>query len=44
MRRDIAAELELEPIQTQMAQKKMLWVEVHARALRASKNSKSKMI
>jgi hypothetical protein len=31
---------ELEPIQTQMAQKPMLRAEVHARALRASQNAK----
>jgi hypothetical protein len=34
------AELELELIQTQMAQKPMLRVEVYARALRASQNVK----
>jgi|AntAceMinimDraft_1070359.scaffolds.fasta_scaffold317994_1 hypothetical protein len=34
------AELELELIQTQMAQKPMLWAEVYARALRASQNVK----
>ena len=33
-------ELELELIQTQMAQKPMLRAEVHARALRASQNVK----
>jgi hypothetical protein len=33
-------ELELELIRTQMAQKPVLWVEVHARALRASQNVK----
>jgi hypothetical protein len=32
--------LELELIQTQMAQKPMLWAEVYASALRASKNVK----
>jgi hypothetical protein len=31
-------ELELELIQTQMAQKPVLWAEVHARALQASQN------
>ena len=33
-------ELELELIQTQMTQKRMLRAEVHARALRASQNRK----
>jgi hypothetical protein len=33
-------ELELELLQTQMAQKPMLWAEVYARALRASQNAK----
>ena len=32
----LVLELELELIQTQMAQKPILWVEVYARALRAS--------
>jgi hypothetical protein len=35
-----SSELELELIQTQMAQKPMLRAEVHARALRASLNVK----
>ena len=36
----LAAELELELIQTQMTQKPMLRAEVYARALRASQNRK----
>ena len=36
----IPCELELEPIQTQMAQKPILRAEVYARALRASQNVK----
>jgi hypothetical protein len=36
----VSIELELELIQTQMAQKPMLRVEVYARALRASQNVK----
>jgi hypothetical protein len=45
LRRDnfhLKTELELEFIQTQMAQKPVLRVEVHARALHASQNAKRK--
>ena len=35
--------LELELIQTQMAQKPMLWAEVYAHAMRASQNRKKEV-
>jgi len=41
--RQLAWELELELIQTQMAQKPMLRAEVYAHAIRASKNRKKEV-